>query len=206
MIRGIVAFDLDGTLLRGETVCEVLAKPLNRLNEMKGFELLETEADIVQARIRMTEWYKDHGIGALRNHLRDACWAPGAHEAVLQLQKSDIMVVIASITWKFAVQYFAEQLGVKQWLGTDITNDGEIVHIWGRDKAKWLQELRSNYNIATEHTAAVGDSRGDLEMLREAHLSFLVGKNPIVEAPSAIHLPGTDLRIVAEYIIQAWTP
>ncbi len=33
-IRGLAVFDLDGTLLRGDTVCEVLAKPLDRLVEM----------------------------------------------------------------------------------------------------------------------------------------------------------------------------
>jgi phosphoserine phosphatase len=32
--HGLVVFDLDGTLLRGQTVCEVLAAPLGRLDEM----------------------------------------------------------------------------------------------------------------------------------------------------------------------------
>lgn len=201
-----MAFDLDGTLLRGDTVCEVLAKPLGRLDEMKRFELLETEADIAQARIRMAEWYKGPGIEALRVYLRDARWAPGSQEAIRQLQSCNIVVAIASITWRFAVGHFAEQLGIEHWLGTDVADDGEIDHVWGRDKAKWLQELRSNCGVALERTAAVGDSRGDLEMLREAHLSFFVGKKPMPEVPSAIHLPEADLRVVAERIVREWTP
>jgi hypothetical protein len=34
--------DLNGTLLRGETVCEVLAKPLGRIAEMKKIGRIDT--------------------------------------------------------------------------------------------------------------------------------------------------------------------
>lgn len=34
--RGLVVFDLDGTLLRGPTVCELLAAPLGHLAEMRS--------------------------------------------------------------------------------------------------------------------------------------------------------------------------
>ena len=32
----LAAFDLDGTLLRGETVCEAIARPLGRLERMQA--------------------------------------------------------------------------------------------------------------------------------------------------------------------------
>ena len=53
---GIVAFDLDGTLLRGPTVCEVLAESLGRLQEMRRFESFTQESDIVAARQEMARW------------------------------------------------------------------------------------------------------------------------------------------------------
>ena len=46
VLRGIVVFDLDGTLLRGETVCEMLARPLGRIDQMQEFEQLKCEAEI----------------------------------------------------------------------------------------------------------------------------------------------------------------
>jgi hypothetical protein len=49
--HGLAVFDLDGTLLRGLTVCEVLAGPLGHLERMQQFEaLLHTSAlDIAAA-------------------------------------------------------------------------------------------------------------------------------------------------------------
>jgi hypothetical protein len=39
-LGGLTVFDLDGTLLRGPTVCEVLAQTLGRLNQMRQLEVL----------------------------------------------------------------------------------------------------------------------------------------------------------------------
>jgi hypothetical protein len=36
----LAAFDLDGTLLRGVTVCGALTRPLGRLDQMQEFEQL----------------------------------------------------------------------------------------------------------------------------------------------------------------------
>lgn len=46
----LVACDLDGTLLRPETCCEALARPLGRLERMREFERLHTVAEITAAR------------------------------------------------------------------------------------------------------------------------------------------------------------
>lgn len=204
MIRGIAVFDLDGTLLRGDTVCEVLARPLGRIDEMKRLETYTAERDIEIGRAQMAEWYKGHSIDALRSHLLSARWAPGAHEAIHRLQEAQVIVAIASITWKFAVRWFAEQLKVRNYLGTDVSANGEIVHVWGRDKARWLQELVAYYGASPERTAAVGDSSGDVEMLRAAGLRFFVGANAAPELESVIHLPEADLRLIAERIINEW--
>jgi phosphoserine phosphatase len=205
MMRGIAVFDLDGTLLRGDTVCEVLAKPLGRLSEMRRFEQLKTEASIADAREQMVEWYRGQTIAALETHLCEARWAPGAHEAVQQLQKANVLVAIASITWKFAVRWFAERLNVEHHLGTDVTPSGEIIHVWARDKARWLRELSVSYEVKAERTAAVGDSLGDKEMLAQANLRFFVGPAIAPELGSVVHLPGADLRRVSEQIIDAWS-
>ena len=205
MIRGIAVFDLDGTLLRGDTVCEVLAKPLGRIDEMKRFETLTAEKDIETARVQMAEWYREHSMDALHAHLQSACWAPGAHEAIRRLQEAQVVVAIASITWKFAVRWFAKQVNIQNYIGTDMSASGDIVHVWARDKARWLRELAENYSASPARTAAVGDSTGDEEMLRAAGLRFFVGANAAPEIESLIHLPGADLRLVSDRIIEKWT-
>jgi len=53
----LVAFDLDGTLIRADTCCEALARPLGRLERMREFERRTTVEDIAAARVEMAGWY-----------------------------------------------------------------------------------------------------------------------------------------------------
>lgn len=56
----------------------------------------------------------------------------------LRLHSANVRVAIASVTWRFAVGWFAEQLNVQDFLGTDISEAGEIIHVWGHTKKSWL--------------------------------------------------------------------
>src|SRR5262245_32450902 len=91
MMRGVAVFDLDGTLLRGDTVCEVLAKPPGRIDQMKRLETFTAEKDIEIGRGEMAGWYKGHTIETLQDHLRNAHWAPGADEAIRLLQEESLL-------------------------------------------------------------------------------------------------------------------
>ncbi|MCU0764533.1 MAG: haloacid dehalogenase-like hydrolase [Burkholderiaceae bacterium] len=200
---GIVAFDLDGTLLRGPTVCEVLAESLGRLQEMRRFESFTHESDIVAARQEMARWFAEKPVSTLLRCLEGARWAPSAKEAIARLQARGIDVVILSITWVAAVEWFAAQLGVVRFLGTQHLPNGEIVHVFGRDKARYLRELIATTGVPRDRVAAVGDTHGDVDMLREASMRFFVGK----EAPSlesVYHLPDADLTLVADRILETW--
>jgi phosphoserine phosphatase len=75
-VHGLVVFDLDGTLLRGPTVCEVLAESLGHIEEMRRFERLSGEREIITARGEMARWYKDLSIDDLQALLENLNWAP----------------------------------------------------------------------------------------------------------------------------------
>jgi phosphoserine phosphatase len=137
--RGLVVFDLDGTLLRGLTVCEILAAPLGRLHATQSFEVLTSEAEIAKARIEMARWYAGVPRARLLEPLGAAAWAPGTCEGVARLLVEGVEVAIASITWQFAVEWFARQLGVSRFLGTGLSPSGAVHHVWPRDKAVWLE-------------------------------------------------------------------
>jgi phosphoserine phosphatase len=81
-MAALVVFDLDGTLLRGATVCEVLAARLGRVEEMKRFESLTGQAEIAAARSEMARWYTEISRESLIECLSGAQWAPGAIQGV----------------------------------------------------------------------------------------------------------------------------
>ena len=107
------AFDLDGTLLRGDTVLEAIARPLGRLDRTREFERLTQRADIKMAREEVATWYEGHGFSELRSYLETMNLAPGAHSAFRLLKRYDIKTAIVSITWEFAVEWFAQKLGAE---------------------------------------------------------------------------------------------
>ena len=203
---GLVCFDLDGTLLRGRTICELLAEPLGRRREMEQLESSQpsSEQEIAEARAEMARWYDGVSLAELKSYCKTAVWAPGAKEAVAYFQHWNIHVAIASITWKFAVAWFAAELDITRFLGTDLLPSGAIEHVWGRTKGTWLRQLADDLGVDASRIAAVGDSTGDIDLLKAAALRFFVGSEPPDSVPAVIHLPAADMRTIAEHIIHVW--
>lgn len=201
--KGLVVFDLDGTLLRGPTVCELLAAPLGKSKEMKRLEMSSTKREVKKARAEMARWYKGVPRKRLLRSLDALTWAPGARAAVQDLKNAGLEVAIASITWQFAVEEIAKRLAIAHFLGTYLQDDGRIVHTWAKDKASWLLRLMSSLSLPPERTAAVGDSTNDMPMLAIANLRFYVGSD-VPQRIACIHMPSADLTQIAEEIIARW--
>jgi HAD superfamily phosphoserine phosphatase-like hydrolase len=200
--RSLVTFDLDGTLLRGPTVCEVLATRLGRLRRMQHFETLTRPEEIESAREEMAGWYRGIERSDLHSMLRDATLAPNVREAVELLRRHGFAVAIASITWEFAVAWFAEQFGISHYSGTGLLPDGRVVHEWPRDKATRVLKLASGLGIPQGRTAAVGDSAGDVPMLQAVRHAFFVGPRLPEGLPHAMHLRDADMLTLANLLIE----
>jgi HAD superfamily phosphoserine phosphatase-like hydrolase len=197
----LVAFDLDGTLLRGDTVCVALARRLGRVAEMEAFERLTDQEALRAARAEMARWYGACARDTLRAYLADLRFAPGAREAFRLLRRRGVATAIVSITWEFAVAHAATLLGTDRFVGTGLGDDGEIAHFWPEDKARWLRGLAADRGLVMDEVAAVGDSWGDVPMLRAVGHPYFVGSSLPAGLEHAVHVPGGDLRRVAEHVV-----
>jgi HAD superfamily phosphoserine phosphatase-like hydrolase len=195
----LVAFDLDGTLIRGPTICESLAEPLGKLSRMREFEQLRDLAQIRAARQEMLTWYGEPLI-ALCENLKDVDIAPGADEAFELLAQRGIRTAIVSITWSFAVEWFARRFGAGAWIGTG-AQSGEIEHFWPSDKPVWLAHHANALGIELSEVAAVGDSHGDVPMLAAVGHPFFVGADLPPEIAHAAHAPNADLLEIAQRVL-----
>jgi phosphoserine phosphatase len=133
---GIAAFDLDGTLLRGMTACELIAAAIGRLPEMRAFESRLSRRALLRSRLEMARWYEGLTESQLCTALSGARWAPGAHQAVSALKAAGVEVAIASVTWGFAVAWFAQELGIRHFMGTELSPSGAVTHAWPTTKGK----------------------------------------------------------------------
>ena len=195
----LVAFDLDGTLIRGPTICESLAEPLGRLSRMREIEQLRDLAQIRLARQEMLSWYGEP-LDALCEKLTGVAIAPGAEQAFELLRQRGIQTAIVSITWSFAVEWFARRFGADAWIGTG-AQAGEIQHFWPSDKPVWLARHANALGIELSEVAAVGDSHGDVPMLATVGHPFFVGADLPPQIPHAVHAPHADLREIAQRIL-----
>lgn len=151
----------------------------------------------------MARWYEGLTESELCTGLSGAKWAPGAHQAVSMLRDAGVELAIASVTWGFAVGWFARELGIRHFMGTDLSPLGEVTHAWPTTKGKWLHALTKSVGLPRVRVAAVGDSLGDTHLLRSASIRIFVGANPPT-LPRLVHMPEADLRDVAQHILDLW--
>ncbi len=203
----LVVFDLDGTLLRGETVCETLARPLGKLERMHELEKADNVEDMRTARDEIVGWYRGHTIQELRSYLSGASLAPGAVEASAMLRRNGVRIGIASLTWGFAVEMFAELFEASGWLGSLVDETGILRHCWPSDKADFVLKMASELSLTRKQISAVGDSWGDIEMLQQAEYPIFLGKKRVIGLPpNVVHMPHADIREVADRILRFGVP
>jgi phosphoserine phosphatase len=197
----LVAFDLDGTLLRHHTVCEVLANHLGTSERMQQFGQLHHPEDIRQATEEMVQWYRDQPLARLCSFLQRAHLAPGVREGIALLRQHDIHIALVSMTWEFAVAWFAQEWGIQHFVGTRLSEAGEITYVWPEDKARWLTQLAHHLQLDLKQVAAVGDSSGDLPMLHLAGYPIFVGKTLPEGLPLEAHDPDGNIYHIAQRLV-----
>ncbi|MFT2212943.1 HAD family hydrolase [Rhizobium giardinii] len=192
----LAAFDVDGTLLRGENICGCIGRNIGRSTEMDAFELLRSRDDITTGREAMLEWCLPFGKARLIEHLAELRLAPGVIQGFARLKAAGVKIALVSITWQFAVEWLASELGADYAVGTGWREDNTLSHFWPEDKAIYLNSLLAELKLAPGSLAAVGDSHGDIPMLNLASRSYFVGEDPPQELLHAEHWPDADIEDV----------
>ena len=201
----LAAFDLDGTLLRGQTACEAIANGIGHIGRMRELEQLESDQieEITTAREEMAEWYSSFTFGELCRHLTAIRIAPGVDEGFALLREHGFRIALVSLAWEFAVEWFADRLGADYSVGTGLSADGLINHFWPKDKELWLAGLADTLGVEMKDVAAVGDSSGDIPMLLSVGHRYWVGQTtPRQLDGKVIHEPTGDVRLLAHRIVE----
>ncbi|MGH2458877.1 MAG: HAD-IB family phosphatase [Chloroflexota bacterium] len=199
----LVAFDLDGTLVRGDTICLAIATHLGRRDRMLAMERLTAREAIISAREEMAGWYRSRPMSELCDALKALPLAPGAREGFQLLKDYEVAIAIVSVTWDFAVAHFARELGAGYYVGTAFSFDQPIAHFWPEDKPRYLTGLAGSLGLSLDQVAAVGDSPGDLAMLDAVGYPFFVGQTRPSEPDRLVHLPDGNILAIAKAIVRS---
>jgi phosphoserine phosphatase len=161
---------------------------------MLAFERLTSLTEIADARHKMIEWYRPYGRDSLVESLNGALLAPGARDGLMLLRRAGVRIAFVSLTWQFAVDWFAAQLGADYAIGTAWLENDEVVHFWPEDKAAWLTQLLAGLALDPSDLVAVGDSTGDLPMLRLAGKGYYVGATLPIPMDHVHHWPDANIE------------
>jgi phosphoserine phosphatase len=197
----IVAFDLDGTLIRGRNSLAVIGAGLGHPEWERQMEILHMRDETPdEMRSRIAPW-SEFSPGELCRPLVHARLAPGVDEGFRLLHERHVTTAIVSIGWDFIVEWFAQRFGAAHWVAVGLGPDRTVAPFWPEDKGPWLERLRSQLHVGRHEVAAVGDSPRDAAMFRAAGHSFYVG----AESPEGLdgiqHHPDGNIAAVARAIL-----
>ncbi|WP_412539969.1 haloacid dehalogenase-like hydrolase [Longispora sp. K20-0274] len=201
MRPGLVAFDLDGTLTRGPSCLESIAAANGFADRMAVWETSRTEAEIRAARVGVWPILTGLPPDRITGPLADIPLAPGVFEGLAALRAAGVPVVIVSLTFTLTVSWFAERFGIVDFIGTRPHGRG-FRHVFPWTKPVLLAEFAARNKVAMADVVAVGDSVGDVPMLRAVGRSVFVGPALPAGLAPTWHLPGASIATITALLLK----
>jgi len=199
---GLVLMDMDSTTIQIECIDEIA-----RLYGV-GEQVAAVTALAMQGKLDFNESLRTRvsklenmPLSILQEVADNMPLMPGLSLLIAGLKKAGWKVAIAS----GGFNYFADRLKQDHGFDFTIANTLEVDgdHLTGKVvggivnadvKARTLNELALQYNIAPSQTVAIGDGANDLVMMAASAMGIAIHAKPIVQEKAAISLNHLDLE------------
>jgi HAD superfamily phosphoserine phosphatase-like hydrolase len=197
----LVAFDLDGTLIRGRNSLAVVGAGLGHPEWEQQMEILSMRGEAPEEmRKRVAPWL-EFSTGELSRQLVHSRFAPGVDEAFRLLHERHVTTAIVSISWSFIVEWFAKRFGAAYCAAVGFNPDGTVAPFWPEDKGPWLEKLMAKLHVTQHEVVAVGDSPRDASLFGAAGHSFYVGTERPEGLDGIQHYPEGNIATVVRAIL-----
>lgn len=204
----LVSIDLDGTLIPGASTVQLLAHALG--HEAQAEEAEKAYQDGTWDNIRLADELGKYLTGiplsTIRRVYEQAPRIGGIYETIDALHRKGAHVLLASVTWKFFVEMFAEEYGFDDCCGTPmVINDGVLTgrvvsYFTEFDKAEYFTRTLRTLGLAAARSVAVGDSRSDREVFKAAGVSIAINADRTTRSLADHAIETTDLRDILSLV------
>ncbi|MCK5477011.1 MAG: HAD-IB family phosphatase [Candidatus Aenigmarchaeota archaeon] len=220
----LVAFDLDGTLLKEESVFEILKLQKNYREKFElSKEIIQKyEENVIDASMEMNMYvcmFAGLKIEKCRMHINTFELISGAKEVAKILQKEGYLLAIISDGFSIVTDYikkkldfdyaFANELDVKNSIltGKLITPYNEKIYYsncvnHNMCKRKVLTNLCKKLKIELDDVVAVGNGNSDICFLEIVGKSIGFNPNKKIRKIADVSVKSNDLRDILPYIIK----
>jgi phosphoserine phosphatase len=198
-IYPVVAFDLDGTLLRGTSVSLLLAQWLGQAQEIAELERAFRAHEISNSVVADTSagWLAGQSTTDAWAVLADGTWIDGMQETFHALTAAGASLLLGTLTWRFVAEMLRERYGFAATSGTEMQiTDGVLSGTVTRyfdehDKVRFVEQWCARNGYTMGQVAAVGDSRSDVPLFGRVGMSIALNATSDARA-AATHVLDTD--------------
>lgn len=200
--QGIIAFDLDGTLLPSTTVCLHLGpwvghhdigklERLYDLGELTNVEVAERDAAFYKGRTRRDVWAQLERLPLIDGLEGTLAWLKGR----------SLIPIVATVTMSLAADFLCDRYSFVAGSGCVLSEDpdgvllgGITTHFSADDKAGFVQRVADRHGLGMKDVVAVGDGTSDLPLFREAGFSIALNASQNAREIADLQVNTDDLR------------
>ncbi|MCR6490061.1 HAD-IB family phosphatase [Amycolatopsis sp. OK19-0408] len=199
-MRGLVCFDVDGTLVPGTSSCAWVAAVLGHEAELVAAEaayaagrMTNQEASVIDAR-----GWAGHTEAEIRARLETLPLVDGIAETVAWCHDRGVRPILTTLAWAPVGRLLAERFGFAAYCGpVPSVRDGRYTG----DVAEHFDEFGKRdfalaQGVAPQRCVAVGDSRSDLPLFAAVGTSIGFNASPDARAVATHLVDGPDLRAI----------
>lgn len=216
-VTGLVAFDLDGTLIRHSTVSLHMARWLGN-DDMPRLERLYAEGKITNAELAVADarFYRNKTRADACSQLSSIPVINGIPETTRSLRQRGFLSIIATITSRFAAELIQKRYDFDAASGCVLHEangrfTGRVAtHFDARDKANFVADFAHAHGIHPARVIAVGDSTSDLPLFESAGLSIALNASDDARRAADEVMDTDDLQdilpVIDSYLAKSPSP
>ncbi len=191
-MRGLAAFDMDGTLLAKRTI-DVLANELDFKQKLLQIDQASKGKYAYQISIEVARLLEDVSASRVIDIFDQIEIRRGAQRLINFLKKEKFLTAIISDSYTFLIQRLAKKLQIDEIWGNIVEiNEGRLTgklitqSCWRNNdprckrhsvcKLYAFESIANKHNIPMDKTIAFGDSSSDICMLK--HAKVAIGVTP----------------------------
>lgn len=211
-MKKLVVFDLDSTLLDGESINTVLEQTITSHDLLNELEVIRAEAmqgkralsDSLRQRVALLKGLK------LQN-LQDICqtipWIHGAKETIQHFKKNGYITICLSGSFRTVTRRTIIELGMDAYCCNTLEHRNNVLtgEISGalmshESKGFVLKKIQKALSISPQNTIAVGDGANDLSMFSYADTSIAFCMNDELSKKARHTIKDKNLLLVLDFI------
>lgn len=197
----VVAFDMDGTLIRGTTACLHLAGWIGHTEVIGDLERRYIAGEIDNAAVADGDaiHYAGLTIEDIAVRMGSVPCIDGIEQGIRLLDERGVVPVIATVSWDFAARCLADRYGFAAVSGVQMEQRGGrltgrvAAHFERADKVAFVREVCARHGVTMDSVVAIGDGHSDLPLFEAAGFSVALNASEAARRAATVAVDSDTL-------------